>query len=80
MKVKQIFTPIRDKKVKQIVKQRRTAGEQGTDKPTTKEPKTNLKMQKIKSGNEWIWTTDQGLMRLQSKKAEAARLLFLFIF
>ncbi len=62
MIVKQISEATQTQKVKQIREKRRTVGEQGNHKNLKNCGNLKLKPSKIKSGNEWIWTTDQGLM------------------
>jgi hypothetical protein len=62
VKVKQNGEANHAQKVKQIAKQRRTVVEQGNHETIQKCRNLRLKSQKTKTGNEWIWTTDQGLM------------------
>jgi hypothetical protein len=62
MAVKQIYKASQAQIVKQTGKQRRTVVEKGNHKSLEKYGDLKLKSKIIKSGNEWIWTTDQGLM------------------
>jgi hypothetical protein len=62
MAVKQNFKANQAQIVKQNGKKRRTVVEKGNHKSLEKYADLKLNLSKKNSGNEWIWTTDQGLM------------------